>query len=62
MPGRNCGNRKLYHRVGQVHSANTTVKFRLLLINPFFAQFYSMLLRQLFCFKQLALDSLMLDD
>jgi hypothetical protein len=62
MPGRNCGNRKLYYRVGQVHSANTTVKFRLLLINPFFAQLYSMLLGLLFSFEQLALDSLNLDD
>ena len=53
--------RKLYYR-GQVHSANTTVKFRLLLINPFFAQLYSMLLGLLFSFEQLALDSLNLDD
>jgi hypothetical protein len=59
---RNCANRKPHYRVGQVHSANTTVKFRLLLINPFFAQLYSMLLGLLFSFEQLALDSLNLDD
>src|SRR5215475_10612562 len=39
QPGRkNRRLEKLNHRVGQVHSANTTVKFGLLLINPFFAQ------------------------
>ncbi len=50
------------YRVGQVHLANTTVEFRLLLSNPFFAQPYSMLLGLLFTFEQLALDSLNLDD
>jgi hypothetical protein len=62
MLTRNCANIKLYYRVGQVHSANMTVKFRLLLIKPFFAQLYSMLLGLLFSFEQLALDSLNLDD
>ena len=51
-----------HYRFGQVHSANTTVKFSLLLINPFLAQLYSMLLGLLFSFEQLALDSLILDD
>jgi hypothetical protein len=58
----NCPLSSAAHRVGQVHSANTTVKFRLLLINPFFAQFYSMLLGLLFSFEHLTLDSLNLDD
>jgi hypothetical protein len=39
-----------------------TVKFGFLLINPFFAQLYSMLLGLLFSFAQLALDSLNLND
>jgi hypothetical protein len=38
-----------------------TVKFGFLLINPFFAQLYSMLLGLLFSFAQLALYSLNLD-
>jgi hypothetical protein len=53
---------KLYYQIGQVYSANMTLKFRLLPINPFFAQPYSMLLGLLFSFDQLALDSLNLDD
>ena len=52
----------LHYRVGQVHSANTTVKFRVPLVNPFFAQLYSVLLGLLFTFKQLALDSMNLNQ
>ena len=51
-----------HYRVGRVHSANSTVKFRLLLINRFFAQLYSMLLGLLFSFEQLAFDSVNLNE
>jgi len=47
---------------GLVRLANTTVKFGFLLISPFFAQLYSMLLGLRFSFEQLALDPLNLDD
>src|SRR5215475_9635193 len=47
---------------GLVRLANTTIKFGILLISPFFAQLYSMLLGLLLNFEQLALDSLNLDD
>ena len=47
---------------GLVRLANTTVKIRVLLISPFFAQLYSMLLGLLLSFEQFALDSLNLDD
>jgi hypothetical protein len=48
---------KLHDRVSQVHSANTTVKFRLPLINPVFAQLETVLLCCFLAVKDRTLDA-----